>query len=454
MSVARNDNTQANVAITHREGAAFREVGWLKDYGLVKLITEEGERFPVLIDRGTGIPVRLVLRYSFEERCRGGAARIEDRVRRIGELYQWCRSQGYDLDALLLRGARMSIQHVCRALYDVQQWPEQILANAPESRRGQLSTICSPGLHNRRITAWLSFMGFCSVPHNWRSGECEETREERRERRFYLEEIKGVLDSRRQPLRECDSHSPLSENEQSAVDLVLGAAASSPFRKNTRFRNTLMVRTGRAGLRIGEVLKIKLCDLPQEPGLGTKILYAAIGEPQILKVVRRPDDPDDPRRRESRVKRGDREVEISDELAADLRKYAKQRGANAGPYLFVSTSNPSRPLTQSRVEKIIKQIATAAAKTYEELHPDEPHTLNALCWHRFRTSRAIQLYPEFFPGGEETESGKREFTEHFGWASMRSARPYLKELRRCKANTRKAQIQEELRQNEPAEASS
>ncbi len=411
---------------------------------VVCLVTEVGERFAVLICGHTGVPKRMALRFSFDDRCCGGAARILQRLRRISDLYNWYDSElKCDLDALLLDGRLPRQQDIARALRDLGADRDYFVRKQP-ARCEVEPTPCSAAQTNQRIGAWLSFLRFASIPDNWRSGYNNSDDGSRSERSNYIYELSEMLALQRQVMPECDSHKGLSGDELVAIESVLLALFP-----NTRVRNVLIYRLLRfGGVRIGEALKIKAVDLPSIERAGSSALRRLYGEPYAVKIKRRPDDPDDTRTREARVKRGDRCVELPDDLVEDLQAYAKVRSqsASVSPYLFISSVDPAKPLSQSRAEKIIKIIGNAAHDYFSVHFPDQRSSLLELCWHRLRTTRAIEMVPHFFPGGVETESAKEEFILQFGWAAMDYAKPYLKELRRARGAQRIRDAQESFRE--------
>jgi hypothetical protein len=116
---------------------------------------------------------------------------------------------------------------------------------------------------------------------------------------------------------------------------------------------------------------------------------------------------------------------MPESLLDDLRTYIDRR-STAGvetPYLFVLEAG--HPLSIERTDNIIQQIGRYASAVYEELHPGVTHTLGQLGWHRLRHTRAREQLPIFLDAGP---TGLREFLEYFGWASIESADPYVRDF--------------------------
>lgn len=126
---------------------------------------------------------------------------------------------------------------------------------------------------------------------------------------------------------------------QTLLAAVEPGSVDNPFQKEHQHRNfALLLLYHETGLRRAEALKLKGEDL---------VLHG--NEPYIT-VVRRPDDPEDPRACEPRVKTHGRPVPISDRLASALRTWifehrsdpARYPGAKRTPYVFVARTG--RPL--------------------------------------------------------------------------------------------------------------
>lgn len=391
----------------------------IQNYGVFRFLTRQGERLPVLIHLESGIPARLALRYALEQRDRGSSPRLEARLRRIGALYDWYASRlTLDLDALFLAGEAPRIQHLKRAVADFRRG--DLL---PDFKRPQVAARTL----NACIRAWLDFLAFGMFPDLWRTGHHNDDDVHARQgRRDNLAEITEALQALRLPEPEFVSHEPLIPDDLRLLEIAL-FGPSSCFAAQALQRNRLIYRLIRfTGVRGGEALKIMLADLPPLESAGAVIERRLLQRARYLKIVRRPDDPEDPRLREARVKRGDRDIPIPDDLAEDLWEYAKGRGPSASPYLFVSSNDPAKPLSFSRLEDIAHQLSVAATKlapTGRTVH---------LNWHRLRTTRAVEAVPEFFPGGKETHANTREFLHYFGWQTPDSAEPYLKSLRQSR----------------------
>lgn len=173
------------------------------------------------------------------------------------------------------------------------------------------------------------------------------------------------------------------------------------------------------GMRSGEILALKIEDIDWHSG---KIC-----------VVRRHDDPDDPRRRQPVVKTCERDIPISQEFVRQLRAYvmdvrSKVPNANQRPFLFVrlkSGKDQGHPLSDSSFRN---RVLGPAISTDSEL-------FNEICRHGFRHNfnyrlskkidehnRRAKLDKTIEPINEKKEIQIRMYLN--GWASEGTAKTY------------------------------
>jgi integrase len=125
------------------------------------------------------------------------------------------------------------------------------------------------------------------------------------------------------------------------------------FGQGSPLRNWLMYSIARqCGLRRGELLKLRLDDVPRSSDPG-------------LKIRRRPHDTADTRRYKPSVKTAERAIAISDKVRIGLRTYLSSpppigRLAGRSPYLFVSAGGS--PLSIAAVDGIVKAIGRHSSR--------------------------------------------------------------------------------------------
>jgi integrase len=189
---------------------------------------------------------------------------------------------------------------------------------------------------------------------------------------------------------------PLTDEEVTHVERLIGPRrkedgslivplqfpASNPFRSDTRLRNWLMCRIAiQCGLRRGELLKLRLDDLPRPDWPG-------------LKVRRRAHDTADGRRHRPGVKTVERVLDLSGEVRAGLRAYLTNRApsgraAGGSPYLFVTSA--AQALSITAANEVIGVISRNAR-------------IDDLSWHSFRHTWAEALAEELLTQHREEEA--------------------------------------------------
>jgi hypothetical protein len=272
-----------------------------------------GERFPILINSDTGIPPTLALRYALTRRSRGGSARLRSLLRGLADLYEWCEDVAkLDLDELLLSGHTLGEDLIASALNDVDNARGSAIAmiSQPDSSEGRRVVSNNAYAHNRRVRAWKDFLIWALEPKNWRSGFHQEEEPSRRTaRRDKRLDLELFFDDARRREGTTGRGSGLTAREVEAIELAIGPNGKGEFLRAgfndaLRLRNWAMFGVARwGGLRRGEILKLQISDVPGKvPDRDTgELVY----EQHEIQVVRRPDDPDDPRvARTPLVKRG------------------------------------------------------------------------------------------------------------------------------------------------------
>ncbi|EGH04108.1 integrase family protein [Pseudomonas amygdali pv. aesculi str. 0893_23] len=130
--------------------------------------------------------------------------------------------------------------------------------------------------------------------------------------------------------------------------------------KSTRIRNALLVRWFyELGLRRGEVLNVKISDINFQS--------------EDLTVVRRADDPQDPRKDQPLVKTRDRKIPLSPSLCKLTHEYITStrratEGARRHPYLFIAMGTGA-PLSLSAVNAIFAELRNTFDGEFDAVTP-------------------------------------------------------------------------------------
>ena len=177
------------------------------------------------------------------------------------------------------------------------------------------------------------------------------------------------------------------------------------------------------GFRTGELLSLKVSDFD----------FRRL----ILSIERQPDDPDDERRDNPRVKGMERELPLSPYLAkrteAHIRRWRHlRRGRSRDGFLFVSSSG--RPLSRSSVTRL-----------FERLRADARILGDGFCNHIMRHTWNAAFSEAAKATGLTAEDEAEARATIMGWSDPRTARNYLRSRRRkqlaaitlhCQANAK------------------
>lgn len=358
--------------------------GSRRRFRVLPLTLDTGEVLPTLVDASSWIPVRVATRWVIRRRrWRSMPSTLTNDLRSIGLLYSWA-SGTLDLDDLLEDGqpvTGMQIQDMLAFL--------RVGGHVVDIDRATISGSNTVARHASVIRDFLKW----AVDPTSQGRRQMVPFDEIRYRRACLDEAFHAVTRQSGGSRRIR---PLTEEEVTRVERLIGPrrkddgslivplhfAVANPFRVETRLRNWLMCAIAiQCGLRRGELLKLRLDDLPQPDSPG-------------LKVRRRAHDTADARRHRPGVKTVERVLDLSGEVRAGLRAYLTNRapsGRTAGgsPYLFVTAA--AQALSITAANEVVRVIAQHAQ-------------IDDLSWHSFRHTWAEALAEELLTHHREEET--------------------------------------------------
>jgi len=291
-------------------------------------VFSSGERFPVLLFKDTLQPVPLPARYVIDMRRETKqSGTIEQDVRVLGWLYEWAKHVGIDLESSLRRGELIPFRDLIGFCRYLRAYRNHNVIGSISYKDKSRTNVLSPKTFNTYINVVQDFLIWAAKKFIPRNEDPIRVREAVRHAKESIEQtfrgqqiggrsaaVKGLTDDQFILLRE----------------VIKPNTAGNPFKKSTQFRNYVIVELMiAAGIRRGELLKLKLSHLP-------------IGSKKTLTIVRSPDDKEDSRKNEPQVKTLEREIPLSRALAQDLWRYVdKHRKNGRHKYLFTSNRDGS-----------------------------------------------------------------------------------------------------------------
>ncbi|PWC28177.1 tyrosine-type recombinase/integrase [Teichococcus aestuarii] len=406
---------------------------------------ESGERLPLLVRRAAGLPIEAPAYWiTASERPLNKAAKtLEKQLRQLMLLYLWADARGSTPEGLIRAPGFLSLEQ----LNDLDRFCRQRLPHAVAEalkargaggnvvrsrgrgpkKQGPLGIQSAVGHRLAVIHAFIDYVSFARASRMQPGSEA---------RRVYEEARKAILGSLRERARaSIRPRSPAEAREglpKETRELLLAAIkpghAGNPWKLQVQKRNELIVRLlYELGMRRGEVLCLKVRDVKLTPDGG------------LLSIVRRPQDPEDPRREKPEVKTLGRELAIGHALRELFIGYLAERrklpGARRHPFLFVSATDGA-PLSLWSMTKIFKTLR----KEVKNL----PDDLTAHVLRHDWNDRFSEMSDRAAPNRTSQDAVKEERARAYaqGWTNPETARVYTRRWTREAANKRSLEMQE------------
>ena len=361
---------------------------------IVHLTLSTGERLPCLVEAATWLPVKLATRWAVSHRRqRVQASTLTNDLFALGKLYSWGREVGgYDVDERLLGGE----------LPDVRQLELLVEYLRSEGQPKGNAEAISPNTVNKYLIAIENFLTW-SLDHTRPALPLEQRRAQAWRLAVTCRSLRyrGNPTRRQEPLNEAEVAAVRARLEPQRNDAEQWQFPENGFSPSNALRNWLMVEIAlQLGLRLGELLKLRLDSLPR-------------GGQQALLVRRHPDDRFDTRRHEPAVKTAERGLPIANPLLGALRHYVAGgppygRISGKSPYLFVT--DEGEPLSIGRAQDIIQVIGQRSRVAH-------------LSWHRLRHTWAERLAAHLL----EVPNGLDQLMYLGGWTNPQSPQRYIQD---------------------------
>lgn len=406
-----------------------------RNYRIKGFVMQSGERYCLLVDRETGMPLYYPNLYvTTQVRNRSNSVAVmESALSGINVLLSYCDERRIDLADRFLQREFFAIheldairdycqQSFARRAADVRQQVTSINSNVKPkpSRKTGLANVYMRLTHIAKYVEWLAKVVL--------TGGVD------RKTALDIDRMKKGFESRR-PIRKGRNQlgrekGLTHEQEEILLDVIRPGSERNPFEDQaTQIRNQLLIMLLlHLGIRSGELLNIRLSDIDWANNQ--------------IRIARRADEKSDPRRRQPLVKTLDRRLPMKDTLVQAIHHYVVQvrrkvpgvRG-HEGYLLVTHKSGPTQgqPMSRSAFIKVIKLIS-AAAPELAGLHAHElRHTWN----NRFSEFMDARIDP---PKPEEQEA-QRSYLQ--GWkAGSGTAAIYTKRFTQEKAIEASLELQE------------
>lgn len=331
-----------------------------------------GERFALLVDKRTGVPDPVAVRFGVSNLRPYSVSSGDKFLKAIGLFYEWAEENFIDLDERFGTGD----------LFD----QDEVGSLAERLRLSKRKTVDVGGVavpapvigdtHGNRVRHVADFIKWraqrivrnipVSDPRVGPAGE---------RLRLVLDQLASLATSGGAKVR----LGLTEEQQQRLFRIARPDSPENPFHPETRYRNfVLLLLYWELGLRKAEPLVLKHGDVQ------------ASGRMPRIVVEPRPDDPDDPRRLPPLVKTAGRVLPTSSLLTRSLDHYlihvrSKVRNAKRSPYVFLETEE-GRPMSLSAVYDVFTVLR---GRFIDDFGPDfSTHVLRHTFFDRFKRKAA------------------------------------------------------------------
>lgn len=406
------------------------------------IVFESGERFPLLVDRRTGIPLFDPTVFTLTEfRARNRAsATIEQVLRALKVFVHFCDAHEIDLTSRMLDGQLLqlgeldALAKLCRLpmseiesvtdAYATQPYAAVSLEAYRAKARDSLPEVDGDSVgvrirYIRQFIGWLADRRVLSLSAQHPS-------------RVALLRSKEIVESglnARIPTgkgrNKASSRKALDKAAQDLLWKIIAVeSARNPWEgRHARLRNELIVRWFMGlGVRRGELLGVKVSDINFRSN-------------EVF-VTRRADDPSDPRANQPNTKTADRVLPLSDDLARRTRHYIfeeRRRYPAARKHAFLFVANGGAPLSLRGLNKIFSVLSAK----HPELLNVFPHLLRHTNNFNFSNLADEQ--------GMDPEKEKKTRSQLMGWSETSgTAEKYMRREIERKARDASLELQNKM----------
>jgi len=417
-------------------------------YAVTTVVFQTGERFPVLIERGVGLPLFVPTVFVLSEvRARNLAAHTIEQVLRAVAIFQlYCDNFGIDVGTRLTDGQLLTLAEIDGLVRYCRQPMAKLHCNNPKVASWSTLPKLPRSLEQLReamprrsgvneVDPSTASMRLCYIRRylDWLSRSEILKLKASDSRRAALDKVAGTtLDAitARLPRGRGTNNTWREGMEPEVFDSMLAVierdSSNNPWTgEHARERNALMVLwLASLGLRRGELLGVRVSDINFQSN-------------EVM-IPRRADDPDDPRREQPNAKTSDRLLPLDENLAQRTHRYIVGlrrgiKGARSHEFLFVANGSGA-PLSLSALNKIFVALRSRCGELPASLCP---HVLRHTWNDRFSEQMDLAQVPE------EQEKRLRRYLQ--GWSeTSTSPEVYTRRHRREAAKKASLELQRRM----------
>jgi integrase len=383
-----------------------------------------GERFALLLDGRTRMPIAEITRYSVAVRRtkEGSVSTMVSDLRAIAVALSWAARSGVDIDRRIEtatffdHGELVSLKD---ALRERRRAQDEFAAAGSSAVVGS-ATHYSRCVYVRDYLAWRAERVIHRIHDPDRQRHAVD----------HLQAFKRAFSSLLPRSRELQREGLPEQVQQRFRQIIHPKHPENPFQEEHRHRNyALLLLYFELGVRLSEALVIKGRDLDLRPGKATVTIH------------RRADDPEDSRVDQPLTKTLPRIIPIGEELCVALTTYILQHrsrypGAKKQPYIFVARSG--RPIARRTVADMFQLLRNRCSELPSNL---TAHVLRHSWNDRFSALADEQLLSaaeemktrSYLQGWRESSGTAARYTKRY---TRQQAERHILELQRKSASGR------------------
>ncbi|EJA6062752.1 tyrosine-type recombinase/integrase [Salmonella enterica] len=354
----------------------------MKKTSINTFIMSSGERFCLVLDKKTGVPLfHPTLYITTQVRNQSDSISTVELV--AGAISLFCNflfDRNIDIEERLCTGKNLAI-HEIDALRDYCERKVRLRKSLPYDI--QKARLVNSATRHFRLTHIASYLSWLGERLNLKQSNTSEMVERIKQRR-------PKIKSRSRRYKQDRS---LDEKQiASLLEITMPGSTLNPFKNNVQVRNRIIILILYSlGIRSGELLNIRITDINFRDS--------------SLAIRRRADDKADPRIKQPLVKTQERKLSLSAPLVKELHNYITNirrhfKKSRKHDYLFVThKSGPTQgmPLSSMAYHKIIDSIRNVAPEVNRLTGHKLRHTWN------YEFSKKLDAMPDPISEAEQEE---------------------------------------------------
>ncbi|EAM5642452.1 site-specific integrase [Salmonella enterica] len=390
----------------------------MKKTSINTFIMSSGERFCLVLDKKTGVPLfHPTLYITTQVRNQSDSISTVELV--AGAISLFCNflfDRNIDIEERLRTGKNLAI-HEIDALRDYCERKVRLRKSLPYDI--QKARLVNSATRHFRLTHIASYLSWLGERLNLKQSNTSEMVERIKQRRPKI---------KRRSRRYKQDRSLDEKQIASLLEITMPGSTLNPFKNNVQVRNRIIILILYSlGIRSGELLNIRITDINFRDS--------------SLAIRRRADDKADPRIKQPLVKTQERKLSLSAPLVKELHNYITNirrhfKKSRKHEYLFVThKSGPTQgmPLSSMAYHKIIDSIRNVAPEVNRLTGHKLRHTWN------YEFSKKLDAMPDPISEAEQEEMR----SSLMGWTQgSKTAQIYNRRFIENKAQTVALALQE------------